>query len=296
MKLQKIYPVILVLFAFSWVPSGAQETELITPRLGASYMKLSDGTKTINISLLARVDGERVRLANTDVQVFALSESGKISLGNVRTDQVGKATLNLSPDKLIPKDESGYYTFEILYPGNDQFNEASSEILVMDAFLEISFSEVDSVKTVQAQIYIIDDSGEKVIIPDVFVEFYIKRIFSLYSFGQEVTNEAGICSVAFPKKMPGDTSGVLTVVVKIVDDDVLGSIETREEINWGTPLVISLKPSRGLGDTDAPLWMVYTLITLLSGVWINVLIVIGLIIRINILGKRKMKAEPDTLH
>jgi len=294
MKFQKIYPFILVLFILSWITSSAQETELITPRLGASYVKLSDGTKTISVSLLANVDGERVRLANTDVQIFALDESGKILLGDVLTDQVGKATLSLSPDKLIPTNENAYYTFEILYPGNDQFTEASSEIQVMDGFLEIIFAEVDSVKTVQAQIFTIDD-GEKVFIPDVFVEFYIKRSFSLYPFGQEITDDSGFCGVEFPTTMPGDTAGRLVVVAKIVDDDRFGTIEKAEEIDWGVPLVIQAKPTRGLGDRVAPLWMVYTLIVLLSGVWINVLIVVGLVVRINIIGKRKMKEKAGTL-
>ncbi|MBL6949983.1 MAG: hypothetical protein ISR57_04985 [Bacteroidales bacterium] len=294
MKLQKIYPFILVLFILSWVTSSAQETELITPRLGASYMKLSDGTKAINVSLLANVEGERVRLANTDVKIFALDESGKSFLGEIQTDQVGKATFNLSPDKLIPTDENGYYNFEILYPGNNQFTEIFTDIQVKDAFLETSFSEIDSVKKVEAQVYIID-GGEKVFIPDVFVEFFIKRSFSLYPFGQEVTDDSGFCSVEFPITMPGDTAGRLIVVAKIIDDERFGTIEKAEEINWGTPLVIEVKPSRGLGDTDAPLWMVYTLIVLLSGVWINVLIVIGLIVRINIIGKRKMKVESGTL-
>ena len=42
---------------------------------------------------------------------------------------------------------------------------------------------------------------------------------------------------------------------------------------------------RGLGDTDAPLWMVYTLITLLSLVWFHYMYIIITVFRIRWLGK-----------
>ena len=42
---------------------------------------------------------------------------------------------------------------------------------------------------------------------------------------------------------------------------------------------------RGLGDTNAPLWMVYTLIILLSLVWFHYLYIIITVFRIRWLGK-----------
>ena len=56
--------------------------------------------------------------------------------------------------------------------------------------------------------------------------------------------------------MPGDSTGRLIVVVKIIDDERFGTIEKSEEIDWEAPLVIEVKPSRGKGDRDAPLWFV----------------------------------------
>jgi hypothetical protein len=51
--------------------------------------------------------------------------------------------------------------------------------------------------------------------------------------------------------------------------------------DWGLarPPVI-VKKRRGLGDTDAPLWMVYTLIVLLSIVWFHYLYVFYVMIKI----------------
>jgi len=59
-----------------------------------------------------------------------------------------------------------------------------------------------------------------------------------------------------------------------------GNVESRGDINWGIPVPIKAEKHRGLGDTDAPLWMVYTLITLLSIVWFTYVYVIFLILKI----------------
>ena len=82
--------------------------------------------------------------------------------------------------------------------------------------------------------------------------------------------------------MPGDTSGIITIIVKVEEDRSYGTVETLGKINWGIPLLVTREKDRGLGDTDAPLWMVYTLITLLSIVWFHYADVIYMIIKIRL--------------
>ena len=108
-------------------------------------------------------------------------------------------------------------------------------------------------------------------------------------FGGEKTDSTGTCVAEFPKNMPGDTAGMVLVIAKILENETYGTVETSQSFTGGTPLMIEPKPKRGLGDTDAPLWMVYTLIVLLSGVWLHVIYVISLVIRINIIGKKALK-------
>jgi hypothetical protein len=82
--------------------------------------------------------------------------------------------------------------------------------------------------------------------------------------------------------MPGDTSGELTIVVKIEENRTYGTIESIGKMNWAIQLEPTKEKQRGLGDTDAPLWMVYTLIFLLSAVWFHYFYVIFLIIKIKL--------------
>jgi hypothetical protein len=129
-----------------------------------------------------------------------------------------------------------------------------------------------------------------VIIPDVPVEFDVKRLFCLFPIGNEKTDSSGLCSTEFPSNMPGDKNGKVTIVVRMPDNETYGTVEESKDINWGKLLVYEAKPIRGLGDTDAPLWMVYALLILLSGVWLNVVYIIILVIRINIIGKKAIKS------
>ena len=289
MRLMKKYPVILILALISGFGYKASADELVKPQLGAVYVKLTDGTKSFSLSLSARIDDKRVNIINAPVAVYAVNESEKNLLGTVYTNQKGKVILNVSPTNIIPKDKEGYFTFDVQFAGNAKVNKATVSIHVKDISLAISFSEKDSTKNILVKAIGVNEKGEKTSVRDIPVEFYIKRLFCLYRFDGKKTDSAGFCVAEFPKNMPGDTTGKVIIVAKILENDLYGTVETVRDYTGGKLLIIEPKPKRGLGDTDAPLWMVYTLLVLLSGVWLHVLYVISLVIRINLIGKKEIK-------
>jgi hypothetical protein len=261
MRENKIYTFLFVATIISGLQGTALAGELITPAMGASYTKSTDGTRSISISLSARVD------------------------------QSGKAEFRIDAGEALPKDREGYYTFDIVYGGDQSFGTVSKSVRVKDISLEMSFSKVDSVENVTVNAYTLDENGSKLAVPDIPVDFYVKRLFCLYQFGSATTDASGTCTAEFPKNMPGDSTGNVVLVAKISENDDYGTVETAKDFAGGKPLIIESRPRRGLGDTDAPLWMVYTLLVLLSGVWVHVLYVIGVVIRINILGKRALRQK-----
>lgn len=289
MNRNKIVPIILILTVILGFDFIAQAGELIKPRLDATFLKLTDGTKSVTLSMSARIDDKRVKIKDASIKVFALNESGKTELGTVVTDYKGIAVLKINPDVSLPKDHEGYYTFEAQFPGNQKLDIASASVHVKDVFLSMSFDTKDSTKNVIVKVSSINEKGETIKVGSVPVEFYIKRLFCMYRFGGEKTDSTGTCVAEFPKNMPGDTAGMVLVIAKILENETYGTVETSQSFTGGTPLMIEPKPKRGLGDTDAPLWMVYTLIVLLSGVWLHVIYVISLVIRINIIGKKALK-------
>jgi len=286
MIINKIYTFILLSALLSGFGHSAFADEPVHPQLGATYVKLTDGTKSFAISLSARIDDKRVNIENAPLTVFAVNETGRKQLGSVNTNRSGKAVLNVSPDQQLPADKDGFYNFEVQYAGNTKIGNATRTIHVQDAFLEMSFSEKDSTKNILVKVMAVNNKGVKTVVKEVPVDFYIKRLFCLYRFGGEKTDSAGVANADFPKNMPGDTTGKVVIVAKILENDTYGTVELVKDYKGGSPLVIEHKAKRGLGDTDAPLWMVYTLLVLLSGVWCHVIYVISLVIRINIAGKR----------
>ena len=289
MRTIKLFPVLLILALISGISQTVHAEDLIKPRLGATYTKLSDGTRSLSLALSASIDDKRVNIENAPLSVYSVNGSEKILLGAVNTNRKGKAIFSVSPKISIPKDKDGFFTFEVQYAGNTKVDAASATIHLQDVSLAISFSEKDSVKNVFIKAVAFNDKGEPSAIQDIPIELYVKRLFCLYRFGGEKTDSAGSCTVEFPGTIPGDTTGNVTIVAKILENDVYGTIETVSDFKGGKPLIIEPKPKRGLGDTDAPLWMVYTLLVLLSGVWLHVLYVIRLVIKINIIGKKATK-------
>ena len=116
------------------------------------------------------------------------------------------------------------------------------------------------------------------------VVFYVPRTFSLLKVGQaSIVN--GQTSLEFPTSIPGNHLGYLTLTAKVEENEIYGNVEVSGTINWGKPLPPVNTIKRGLGDTNAPLWMVYTLIVLLSLVWFHYMYVIFTVLRIRHLGK-----------
>lgn len=289
MRSKKTVSFILILAILTGLVRTTLAGEPVNSRLDATYVKLTDGTKKFSVSLSASVDDKRVYIENGTVQVTAGDGTGKIALGTMVTNWKGKASLDVKPGISVPLDKEGYYTFELKFDGNQKFAPSAKSVHVKDLILELTFSDKDSAKSAKATVYSFNQKGVRTALQDIPVEFSIKRLFCLYKFGGEKTDSTGSCAADFPKNMKGDVNGKMTVVAKVLDNDTYGNVETYKEFTGAEPLVLEPRPRRGLGDTDAPLWMVYTLLVLLSGVWIHVIYVIGLVIRINIKGKRELR-------
>jgi hypothetical protein len=151
--------------------------------------------------------------------------------------------------------------------------------------MEMSFSLKDSVKSVNCKVMETGSDGKLTPVNDVKVVFYVPRTFTLLKIG-ESSLANGEASADFPVTLPGDTAGFLTVVAKIEDNETYGNLEAGNKINWAKHLVVENPIHRGLGDTNAPLWMVYTLIVLLSLVWFHYLYVVITVFRIRHIGKK----------
>lgn len=240
------------------------------------------GEKSLSARLSARVDRKPVTIADVVVDFYSMIDTPYTKLGTAKTDKGGQAIFNL-PAGLDPAD--GVYAFQAVFNGTDGFSSSERSIEIKDVYMKISFSQENKEKKINLEVTEVSGEGALIPLSEETIKIYVPRTFTLLPIGDATTDE-GMASLDFPTDLPGDTLGHLTIVAKIEDHADYGNVEVAESINWGKPVPLMEVESRGLGDTNAPLWMVYTLIVLLSTVWLHYLYSIYAIYQINQEGKK----------
>jgi len=241
--------------------------------VGLNYSQ-SPASRKITATLTARIKGERGRskVADGEIEFINLVDNNPVVLGTSKTNNDGIAELELSTLSIMPNAE-GDFVYGAAYKGDSKFDAAEKELTIKNITLDISFVDIDSVKTIVASAFHTNtDGGTEPV--DEEVSFYVPREFSLIKVGQ-VDLEEGQGSINFPITLPGDSAGYLQIIARIEESDDYGTVETTGIKEWGKPRPpVVIEKRRGLGDTDAPLWMVYTLIVLLSIVWFHYLYIV----------------------
>ncbi len=263
----------LLIFLLNGKYTFAQEDTPLRTYLDIMCYQKSTG-KDLKASVRART-GENQKIMpvpGLPIDFYTFNDSAEVLLGKVVSDQNGESAFTITEGiDLLLNNENGY-SFKASFNGNENFKKASKELSIMEVDIEITFMEVDSVKVISAKAYEIDQSSsEKIPLDGIDLSFYVPGSFSLYKIG-DVELKDGVGEVEFPVTLPGDSEGNLTIIARIEDSDDYGFVESSAKKDWGRvrePVV--LEERRGLGDTDAPLWMTYTLIVLLTAVWIHYL-------------------------
>ena len=263
----------LLIFILSVNLAFAQEDKPLRIYLDIMCYQKSSGID-LKATVRARIGENRKIMPVSDIPItfYNITDSTEDKLGAVKSNDKGESIYTVTADRDLFLNNEGTYTFSAAFEGNERFNRATKKMAIKKARIEIAFIEVDSVKIISAKAFEIDQSGSDTILNDrIDLSFYIPGSFSLYKIGEAELND-GVCTVEFPVTLPGDSEGNLTIIAKIEESDDFGFVEGSAVKDWGMVReTLVQEERRGLGDTDAPLWMTYTLIVLLSAVWIHYL-------------------------
>ncbi|MDP1622179.1 MAG: NrfD/PsrC family molybdoenzyme membrane anchor subunit [Bacteroidales bacterium] len=261
----------------------AQNEDPIQTVLNLGYYHV-DSVHNLSATLRTKIDGRYMPLPGMEIE-FILLQSGKEKLlGTGQTNDHGKVNFSIPGEIIDTGGDKGIYTFEALFSGRENYEKSSSGTSMKPLRMEISFFQQEGEKMVNLKASELNKDNQWVPVDNLDIVFYVPRTFSLLKVG-ESTISNGITNLEFPTSIPGNRLGYLTIVAKVEESDIYGNVEASGTINWGKPLVPAKIIKRGLGDTDAPLWMVYTLIVLLSIVWFHYMYVIYSVFRIRHLGK-----------
>ena len=270
-----IFPVILALF----VAGSALGQGKNASRLKVAYTQKSDNSRYLEGSIVVRVKRYEP-LVNARIEILRIDNDTKEVIGNTITNKMGEFSFELESAIEDWLNENGEVEFSVAYSGNDTIRKASRSISIIPAYLHLDFIETDDMTNVEVLATRLNIDGTREGIPSTKIDVYVKSLFNPLLVGSATTDSLGMARLEFPNDLPGDQEGDIAVLAKINEDDNYGTILKEGEVSWGIPYAPEEVEQRGLGDTDAPLWMVYTLIVLLSAVWFHYMYVIFMIIKI----------------
>lgn len=274
--INKTITVILLLLSLSWGGfSYGQEATTdsllnadITPSIVLSYLNTSNDSATLSASLSVRRESGSFALENAEVVFIANADALKLDLGKVKTDYSGNAVLKVSL-KQMPVDKEGKTTFTVTFAGKGKYQETSETVTFKQAKLFLTFTQDDSIKTIHVKGYQIEANKETKPISGETVNIYVPRMLSNLKIGEISLDENGTGSIEYPGTLVGDSLGKLIFYAMIEESENFGTLRGEANIAWGIPkqYYTAEKPTRELWTPVAPVWMIITLIIMLTGVW-----------------------------
>jgi hypothetical protein len=246
---------------------------VLNPSLNLLYECISSDTVKLTANLSVRKEDGIVVLENAKIQFKAYSGSKEMSLGNVTTDPDGNAVTLISAKPGLPTDRDGKTTYSASFTGTSKYAPASSSVTAKRAKINVTFSQQDSVRNIHLKALQVEWNGEEKPLSKQTVNVYIPRLFSLLKIGEAELDANGEAFVEFPQKLVGDSLGNLLIIAKIEENDLFGTVKGEASVTWGIPkqYYTAEKPSRELWTPVAPIWMIITLIIMLTGVWAHYL-------------------------
>jgi len=271
MKLKRIALAITLtgFFCIAAAQDQLQAQEKSEATIELSYYKKADLTKTAVAIVKVRKDKKFVAAKNTRVNFYVMHDKEQQLLKSVNTDNKGKAVIVLQKD--LPLNEDLSFTIVAKIENDNLYEDAGEQIHYKDASITLNLDPHDTARLATARVTETGKDGNEIPVKGAEVKFYVQRLFGIMPAAEEntiTTDEKGEASFAFPKNIPGDTAGVLTVAARMEDNERFGNVENKAATSWGTVLVIEKDPfPRALWEPSAPLPLVLIILIIFGGVW-----------------------------
>lgn len=284
---------LLSVFTLKAFFSYSQENTKISPYIQLQYFKDNEENSFLKTTLTYSKNRMELPLPGMKISFYS-GPKKKIRLAEIITDDKGIARYNLKKGSDFFTDNNGLWPFVAEFNGNDTIEPGISELLIRDVALNMSLTEIDSIKTISLVAKKMIREKEVPVSGEV-VTLYVPRMFSLLPIGEATLDEAGSASLEFPASLPGDKEGNVTIIARFEEHPEFGNVEKKSTLKWGLAPTFSIPAGhRALWTKTAPRWMIYTLSILLAGVWGHYLFAVISLIRLKMISRKK-KSESKEL-
>lgn len=261
----------VIVAAFSFLimtsfPLFSQGKTIFSPYIQLQYFKNSDDSRFLQTTLTYSLNRIEIPLPGMEISFFS-DAAGKELLGTALTNEKGVARFEVANNISLPLNKEGLWAFSTQFSGNDTIKAGSSELSIKDVKLEMTLTEVDSIKTITLKA-VTSENKKEIPVSGEVIMIYVPRMFSLLPVGEATLDENGTANLEFPSDIPGDSEGNLTIISRFDENPTFGNVEKKIDKKWGIPASNSTPAAhRALWTKTPPMWMIITLSILLTGVW-----------------------------
>lgn len=275
----------------------AEEEAEETPKATIEMKYLNEnGIGKIKLRATQTVEEEEVPLPFFVINVYLNKISKPGMMGNTNTDEnEGEVLLNSKRFAAIA-DNLSKYKFIASAGSDNRVGLTQAELTVTEAKLDLTLNATDSGKFAIIKHYKMVN-GEKEPVAEEEVMLFIKRSFNNLPVtgaadGEEaapaMTDENGEIVLPVPDDVPGDKAGNIVIMAKLDEHGEFGTLITEKTAKWGVTVVFDGKHEiRALWSTreNAPYWLVFTVTSIVAGVWLTIGYIIIQLFRVNRMGK-----------
>jgi len=284
-------------FLIGWCVAGiiftiqvqAQDIVKSNLRLGLTYQQQNNDLPVLKASAKTKSGKKFEPVEGVAINFFFGEETAQGFLGQIKTNAKGESAITL-PAKFKSKlDSLSAFSCIATVTSDNRFDDASAELEITKAKIELVLSEEDSVRTMTAKVFARADTGW-VEVPEVEIKFVVRRLLSDLIAAEEefyTTDEAGEVSAEYKLTMPGDGSGDLIIGTKIEDHDSFGTLLTTKPARWGIPVESDqsfFRRTLFATRDKTPFWLLIFPNLIIAAVWGFIIFLIYQIIRIRKLG------------
>jgi hypothetical protein len=269
----------------------AQDSLPSTSELSISYFLPANNVPYLQVNIRKKVGRKFESLKNMPVSVYFNEVSPNNLLGKVITDSIGKGRIGLPPSfKNIWDSLNGFkFLAESISP--TQKDALNAEITIKKAILKVDTTLVDGTRMVTGELK--EKIGNDwVPVKAIDVKLSVKRMGGNLSVGGKdfyTSDSTGVSSVEFKlDSIPGNQSGIITLVAEVQDNDIYGNLITEKSVDWGKPTTTEKNffAQRTLWSirSETPIWLLLTVVAIVAGIWGTIIYLILQILKIRKLG------------
>jgi hypothetical protein len=265
--------------SLGWFSALAQDERA---RMQLDYFSLNNTEHQVNATVKTKEDRSYVNVPDIPVMFFMDEVAEGNLLARQISDKDGRAVLRIPGDVW---DTLSRLQVVAAILDHERFKDYSRDIEIVPAKMSVEFMQDTSRNTISVEIMKRDSARQWIPAGDVAVKVYAQRMFGelpvSVDFNQ--TNDDGQVLIEFPKDIPGDQEGIIEIIVKVQDHELLGNLIYRQKEAWGTTEgVEQAHVDRELWSarSNAPMYLVLIVNGLILGIWFTIAYIIYNMLRI----------------